>query len=150
SAEDISHAPPDDVGRALFHLRADLGGAPGYPQVVKSDGTVLRPLGERVALPVDDRVIDVAKGTRGTFLADTHVAGTHVRMVTFPYAPGYAVQVARSLTEVDHALGRIRLFLLLIAGGGIAVAAASGLAVSRAALAPVRRLTEATETVAET
>src|SRR5207237_9365384 len=48
------------------------------------------------------------------------------------------------------ALGRIRLFLLLIVGGGIAVAAASGLLITRAATAPVRRLTEATERVAET
>jgi two-component system sensor histidine kinase MprB len=38
----------------------------------------------------------------------------------------------------------------VIAAFGVALAAALGLAVSRAALAPVRRLTEATETVAET
>jgi len=71
-------------------------------------------------------------------------------MLTFPFAPGAAVQVARSLTEVDHSLGRIENLLILIAGGGIAIAAALGLAVSRAALAPVRRLTTATENVAET
>ncbi len=40
--------------------------------------------------------------------------------------------------------------LVLIAGGGVLVAAGLGLAVSGAALAPVRRLTEATETVTET
>src|SRR2546421_292518 len=45
---------------------------------------------------------------------------------------------------------RVTLFLLLIAAGGIAVAAALGLLVSRAALAPVRRLTTATETVTAT
>src|SRR5213078_5375142 len=45
---------------------------------------------------------------------------------------------------------RITLFLLLIAAGGIAVAVALGLVVSRAALAPVRRLTTATETVTAT
>ncbi len=64
--------------------------------------------------------------------------------------PGYAIQVARPLTEVDHTLDRIRLFLIIIAAGGIAVAAALGLLVSRAALAPVRRLTTATENVTET
>ena len=71
-------------------------------------------------------------------------------MLTFPFVPGGAVQVARSLTEVDHSLGRIKNLLILIAGGGIAIAAALGLAVSRAALAPVRRLTTATENVTET
>ena len=71
-------------------------------------------------------------------------------MLTFPYAQGYAVQIAKPLTEVDHSLGRIKNLLILITGGGIAIAAALGLGVSRAALAPVRRLTSATENVAET
>jgi two-component system sensor histidine kinase MprB len=61
-----------------------------------------------------------------------------------------AVQVARPLTEVDHSLSRIRLYLILIAAGGIAVAVGLGLAVSGAALAPVRRLTDTTERVTET
>jgi two-component system sensor histidine kinase MprB len=71
-------------------------------------------------------------------------------MLTFPYGTGAAVQIALSLTQVDHSLGRIKNLLILIAGGGIAIAAALGLAVSRAALAPVRRLTTATENVTET
>jgi two-component system sensor histidine kinase MprB len=58
--------------------------------------------------------------------------------------------VARPLSEVDRALDRIRLILILIAGTGIAAAVALGLVVSRAALAPVRRLTQATERVTET
>ena len=70
---------------------------------------------------------------------DSGVAGTHVRVLTFPYAPGYAIQVARPLTEVDHTLDRIRLFLIIIAAGGIAIAAALGLLVSRAALALLSR-----------
>jgi two-component system sensor histidine kinase MprB len=70
--------------------------------------------------------------------------------LTFAYGPGYAVQVARPLTEMDEALAQIRLYLLLVAGAGIALAAALGLVVSRAALAPVRRLTETAERVSET
>ena len=150
TAEEIAHFPPGEIGRAFFRLRGELGGAPGYPQVVKADGETLRPVGASVPLPVTKDVVAVAKGERRTFLTDAHVARTHVRVITFPYAPGFAIQVARPLTEVDQALGRIRLFLILIAGGGVAVAAASGLLVSRAALAPVRRLTETTETVSET
>jgi two-component system sensor histidine kinase MprB len=113
-------------------------------------GKVYLPPGENVALPVSDSVKSVARNGRGTFFADAHVNGTHVRMVTFPYTPGFAVQIARPLTEVDHSLGRIKNLLILIAGGGIAIAAALGLAVSRAALAPVRRLTTAAENVTET
>jgi two-component system sensor histidine kinase MprB len=70
-------------------------------------------------------------------------------MITFAIQGG-AVQIVRPLTEVDHTLGRVRTWLILIAGGGIAIAAAFGLLVARAALAPVRRLTETAETVTET
>jgi two-component system sensor histidine kinase MprB len=129
---------------------SELGGATGYPQLVGVDGKPFLPRGQTIALPVNRRVTDVARNGRGTYLTDAHVSGTHIRMLTFPYAPGFAVQIARPLTEVDHSLGHIKNLLILIAGGGIAIAAALGLAVSRAALAPVRRLTTATETVAET
>ena len=129
---------------------SELGGAPGYPQLVGVQGQPVLPPGATVALPVSERARKVAETGTGTFLSDAHVRGTHLRVITFPYAPGFAVQVARSLTEVDHSLGHIENYLILIAGGGIAIAAALGLAVSRAALAPVRRLTEATESVTET
>jgi two-component system, OmpR family, sensor histidine kinase MprB len=130
----------------------ELGGATVYPQGVDASGKVYLVAAGRpkVRLPVNNDVIAVARGGRGAFFSDTHVDGTHLRMLTFPYGAGAAVQVARSLTEVDHSLGRIKNLLILIAGGGIAIAAGLGLAVSRAALAPVRRLTAAAENVTET
>jgi two-component system sensor histidine kinase MprB len=70
-------------------------------------------------------------------------------VLTIPATP-YAVQIARPLTEVNRTLHRITLFLILIALGGMAVAAALGLLVARTALAPVRRLTATTEAVTET
>src|SRR5205823_15026202 len=63
---------------------------------------------------------------------------------------GWALQIARPLTEVYHSLSRIRTWLTGDTFGGIAIAAALGLLVSRAALAPVRRLTAATEKVRKT
>ena len=152
-AVEVSRAPLRAFragGRAFLDPGPRLGGAAGYIQLVDSDGTTVRPPDEDVELPVSGDVLRVASGDHGTFLSDTHVSGVHVRVITFPYAQGFAVQIARPLTEVDHSLGRIRLFLILIAAGGIAVAALLGLAVSRAALAPVRRLTAATERVRTT
>jgi two-component system, OmpR family, sensor histidine kinase MprB len=129
-----------------------LGGAPGYLQVVSTNGDTIRPPNESVALPVTNAVREVAAGQRGGFLADSHVADTHVRVITvaYPYSDGLAVQIARPLTEVDQSLSRIRTYLLIIAAIGIALAAALGLAVARTALAPVRRLTGATENVTKT
>ena len=131
---------------------SELGGAPGYPQIVNSSGDIFLPRGAEASLPVNNSVTKIAQTGSGTTFMDAHVNGVHVRIVTFPYElqPGIAVQIARPLTEVDHSLGRIENYLILIGGGGIAIAAALGLAVSRAALAPVRRLTTTTETVTRT
>jgi two-component system sensor histidine kinase MprB len=149
TAAQLARTPVHDF-KHLTPPSSKLGGAPGYPQLVDSDGNAALPRGQNVALPVTDRVVDVARNGSGTFLMDAHVNGTHVRVITFPYAPGVAVEVARPMTEVDRSLGRIENYLILIAGGGIAIAVALGLIVSRAALAPVRRLTTATERVTET
>jgi two-component system, OmpR family, sensor histidine kinase MprB len=138
------------LDRSFFFPEPTLGGAGGYPQIVKSSGDVFKAPGATVRLPVDDAVIHVAQGKRRSFYRDAHVAGTHVRLFTFPFQPGLAVEIARPLTEVDDTLSRVRWLLIAIAATGIAVAAALGLVVARAALGPVRRLTEATERVTET
>ena len=127
-----------------------LGGPGGYVQLVTESGETQRPAGEELALPVDARVRQVAAGTEEAFFSDAEVAGTHVRVLTVPLAPGLAFQVSRPLAEVDDSLARVRSILVLVALGGIALAAALGLVVARTALAPVRRLTEATEEVTET
>jgi two-component system sensor histidine kinase MprB len=137
-------------GAALLAPGPELGGARGYVQIVRADGTTVNPPGETVELPVDENVLSIARGESDRFLADEQVAGVHVRVLTTPLAPGFALQVARDLTEVDDTLARIRTLLILIAIGGIGLAAALGLAVSRAALAPVRQLTETSEKVTET
>ena len=132
-----------------------LAGHPGtflgldYIQVVWAGGRTLRPYGQRQPIPVDNRTLAAARGGEDNYFTDTHVGGTKVRLLTVA-GEGFALQIARPLDEVDHTMHRITLFLLLIAAGGIAVAAALGLLVSRAALAPVRRLTHATETVTAT
>jgi glyoxylase-like metal-dependent hydrolase (beta-lactamase superfamily II) len=46
--------------------------------------------------------------SRDEFLDDATVEGTHVRYITVPYAPAFALQLARPLTEVDKSLERIR------------------------------------------
>jgi len=149
TANQLAHVDPQEFHH-FVPPSGELGGAAGCPQIVGVDGIPILPRGAKVVLPVSTRVVDLARNGGATFLSDAHVNGTHIRMLTFPYAQGYAVQIARPLTEVDHSLGRIENFLILIVGGGIAIAAALGLAVSKAALAPVRRLTAAAETVTET
>ena len=151
--------PPHDF--AHFGTPAgELGGATVYPQVVDASGKVY-PTSDsaEIRLPVSSAVIAVARGKRGAFFNDVRgerntLSGAdlplHLSVADLPDGIRGAVQASRSLTEVDHSLGRIKNLLILIAGGGIAIAAALGLAVARTALAPVRRLTAATENVTET
>jgi two-component system sensor histidine kinase MprB len=147
SMDRITSGPPIEIAKGP----PETGVFGGYPQIVRADGAVIRP-NERLALPVTEEAVQVARGERDAFIANGHAGGTHVRVITFGYlpVPGFAIQVARSLEETDRALDRIKWLLIVIAFGGILVAAGLGLAVARAALAPVRRLTEATENVTAT
>jgi two-component system, OmpR family, sensor kinase len=55
--------------------------------------------------------------------------------------PPYTLLLARSLSDTEGALGRLRVILLLGGGVGVAVAAAAGWLLARGALRPIDRLT---------
>jgi two-component system sensor histidine kinase MprB len=127
----------------------------GYQQLVSSNGSVLFNRGG-VTLPVGATTRELAAKGRGSSLQSASVGGTHLRILTEGLRPaaagkaGLAVQFAQPLTEDDHLLRRLRLILLAIALGGIALAALLGRLVADAVVAPVGRLTRATEHVART
>ncbi len=127
-----------------------LGGATGYVQFIHSNGQVLRSEGRGSLLPVTAATRAVAAGRRDAFFSDATVAGTPVRVLTERAPEGGVWQVALPLSDVDSTLTHLKLVLALVCLGGIALAAALGLLVSRAALVPVRRLTGAAERVART
>ena len=119
-----------------------------YVQAIFADGSIRTEQNAPGALPANGRDQHAVEGGRPYF-EDKTVQGTKYRVLTFP-GRDIAVQVFRPLSAVDHTLHRITYFLILIAAGGIGVAAALGLLVSRAALTPVRRLTHTAEAVTET
>jgi two-component system sensor histidine kinase MprB len=137
-----------------------LGEARGYWQAVTANRRVLlAPFEHTVLLPVDKRMLAVAKEKSGEFFQDAWVQGTHVRILTVPRvaldpatgAPAtFAVSVAQPLSDVDSTLNRLRWILLFVALGGVGSAVILGFLVARTALAPVRRLTGATEEIAST
>ncbi len=127
-----------------------LGGAAGYIQLFQSNGQVLRSETQGSLLPVTAATRAVAAGRRGAFFSNATVGGTRVRVLTERAGEGGVWQVALPLSEIDSTLNHLELVLALVCLGGIALAAALGLLVSRAALVPVRRLTGAAERVART
>ena len=128
---------------------APFGVEQDFAQVVPLKGPVIIQEGFSRGLPVNAQDRKAAEGGEGTHFSVKRVGGVDWRVVTIS-GTGYALQVARPLTEVNRTLHRITIFLIIIAAGGIGVAAALGLLVARAALAPVRRLTATTEAVTET
>jgi two-component system sensor histidine kinase MprB len=145
-----AHVDPDG--------RLDIGGPPSFSeaeffQAVPSKGDALLTAFEGQfganALPISASARRAATGEGRPFFANTQAGDVEWRVLTIPGRP-YALQIARPLTEVNHTLHRITIYLIVIAAGGIGVAAGLGLAVSQAALRPVRRLTETAEHVTET
>ena len=144
---------PGPGGRLFLGPEASFGEPDTAHQLVRADGTPVRNPFDDVKLPVTKDGVEMARSLDAeSRFYDDEVDGVHTRTLVLSGVPrpGYALQVARPLTEVDEALDRLRLVLLLIALTGIGAAGALGLVVARTALMPVRRLTQTAETVTET
>jgi two-component system, OmpR family, sensor histidine kinase MprB len=121
-----------------------------YAHLILSDRGVVGPPGIRVPFQPTERAEAVALGTEDPYFADITVGDTPIRVLTAPVVPNVAVQVARSLEEVNDTLTQLGLILAGVAAVGIVIAVLLGRGVARAALTPVTRLTEATEHVTTT
>ncbi|MHB8241107.1 MAG: sensor histidine kinase [Solirubrobacteraceae bacterium] len=122
----------------------------GYQQVVDARGKVLLRSAPGVSIPVNGATRALAAHSGKPFFRDAHVEGIHLRVFAEPFGTGRAVQLALPLTEVDSLLSRLRLILVLLDIGGIALAALLGRLVAGAAVQPLKRLTETAEHVAVT
>ncbi|HUX71619.1 MAG TPA: hypothetical protein VMV41_13970, partial [Cellulomonadaceae bacterium] len=118
----------------------------GTVQLVRADGTTCTrdPAGEVTPTAADVAVANggTEKGGAATSPRDdvTH-GGTHVRVRTTPLGSGYALLVARDLTDVDATLRQLALVLVLATGAGALLATVVGLLVARTGLRPIDDLT---------
>ena len=145
-----------------------FAGVDTFVQLLDENGRIAGPSQQGHRLPVDDVDLAVASGDRRQSLRDVEVDGEHLRMITVEVAdrnggpgpgPGpsglggdqpQALQLARSLEEVDDSLQGLGLALAGAAVAGAAIAAGAGLLIARRALRPVAELTTAAEHVADT
>jgi two-component system sensor histidine kinase MprB len=145
-------ATPVGTKQYLLHVRGNPFGGPF--QLVDKDGGLYRPgtpFGSiQPLLPGADAARTVARGTRPEFYSEAHVNGVHVRLYTARLSENFAIEVATPLTNVDNELSTIRLWLLLVAAGGVGIAMGLGFLVARAALKPVRDLSDTAEKVRTT
>jgi len=129
---------------------APLGAASGYVQFVSPHGQAFVPGGQgssrtKIPLTRGDRAI-AARGSGSSF-SDRTVGSTRLRVLTLGTGPAGAVLVAAPLTQVEHELSHLLLFLVLIGVGGVVLAALLGALVARTALAPIAGFTRQTESL---
>ncbi len=146
-----------DSGGNYFRGGGPSAGGPApYAQVVYADGTLLVRSGA-FALPVDAGTLSVADGSTKQLLQSTTVDGAHLRILTFSAtfteegaAVPVAVQLARPLGPVDNVLSKLRLILLLLLIGGVALAAVLGRFAAKRVLAPLAEVTRTAQVIGET
>ena len=128
-----------------------LGGPGGYAQLVRPNGNAIQlgPAGGP-ELPVTKEAVATANGDSEGGFTDRTIDGLHLRVLTASIGPFGAVQVARSLSDADHVLDRLRRVLIVLVALGTTLAAAVGRLASRRVIAPVTELTEAAEHIEAT
>ncbi|MFE9612859.1 sensor histidine kinase [Streptomyces sp. NPDC006012] len=154
---------PDDIRNTLSNCvgtpQTTVSGYRNtYSQLVTSDGTVclFESSKDQIKVtPADEDLIKNAASDRGLFHNGTDVAGKRVRVLTMPVTitptnTDAAIMVGVSLAGTEATLKDLALVLLLVSGIGVVGAGAAGLAVARAGLRPVDKLTEVVEHVART
>jgi two-component system, OmpR family, sensor histidine kinase MprB len=140
------------LGQALPGVPASAGGSTQYYEIVAQDGSHRGNIG----LPLDSQVGAVTNGA-GAFLTDVDVGGSRFREMVFPMEvtssgvqePG-AVLLARPLDGIDSILRNLRLVLLLVCAGGIALAAALGRLAARPVLSPLAEVAATAQHIEET
>jgi two-component system sensor histidine kinase MprB len=125
-----------------------FGGAPGTVILVRKDGTTYTPRGQKQSIPPDARAKALAAHGIGRYFADRELGGTDLRVMVTGLGWRGALLVALPLTTVNGALSSQALLLVLVAAGGILLAALLGFLVARTALAPIARFTRQTESIA--
>ncbi len=139
--------------RPLPGISASAGGPAPYAQVVLADGTT-HPIVGDLSLPVNPHVLSVVAGAR-EYMTDVTVGSSHLRELTFqvpfPIAgQSVAVQLARPLGAIDHVLAVLRVILLLVILGGIALAAALGRLAANRVLSPLAEVADTAQHISET
>ena len=144
------HELYDQLDQTLYQQARTSGpfGSATTIVVHADDRSVSGPLAD--AIPVTKRILAVAAGTEDGYYTDITLDGLALRELVLPQPHGTAAVTVQFLGPTQHALARIRFWIFLVGGIGIALAAALASFVATAALRPVRRLTAAAETVAAT
>lgn len=117
-------------------------------QLVSDSGTVSSCITGGPTLPITKQERSLAVGA--VELRTVSIKGEQYRLLSTPWHDGGSLQIARSLSESDSLLGRLRLRLAAIVALATAVAAGLGWAVATRLARPIVRLRDAAHHIAST
>ncbi|MBN6051991.1 HAMP domain-containing histidine kinase [Nonomuraea sp. RK-328] len=146
----MEHESPGDQEWLKRHCRPEGTDDPfgGNVTLLLTDGSICA-VGKPIVVTEEDKAF-VAHPGLPVYRNGQTSDGRAVRVVTQPYEPGIAVLESRPLKHVQSSLRQMAFGLAGLTALGALLAAWTGLAISRAALAPVGRLTKAVEHIAQT
>lgn len=117
-------------------------------QIVSPAGVVTACLEGGPTIPVSAEDRSVRPGT--AHLRTVDIGGEAYRLLSTPFHAGGTLQIARSLTEVDGILSRLRLRLMALVAAATALAAGLGWAVATRLVQPIVRLRDVAHRIATT
>ena len=118
--------------------------------LVLASGQAISAEGRASAPPMGSDELDVARGLAESSVQTEVQDGVPYRVVAVQAGPGQALVIAQRLDATNAVLTKMGISLPIVGGVGVLVAALAGVAVARAGLRPVDRLTAAAERVAAT
>lgn len=121
-------------------LNGRFGGPGIFAELIDGSGTIVRlPAGEDPLPPADEAAAIAARG-RGSYFQTIRYEGEPIRVLVVGLRPDLALQVGRSVEDVEDSLERLQRLLLLAGIGGAILAVALGWLVADRGLVPLRRL----------
>lgn len=139
--EEFARIPTEYLGAADIRLA-----------LVNADGTARSAEGQASAPPLGDDELGVARGRTPQSVRTSALGSVSYRVVavTAGQGEGQAWVIAQRLDATQQVLTKLGVALPIVGGIGVILAAFAGVAVARAGLRPVDRLTAATERVSTT
>lgn len=122
--------------------------APACARVVTSKGRTVTVDGITSTIPIPPGTDAVASGEAAAFVHDTVFDGQPMRVYVAQLRPGEALLVAESSADLRTDLRDLEIALAVVGGLGLILLAGVTAVVTRANLAPIRALVEATRRIA--
>ncbi len=121
-------------------MNGRFGGPGTFAELIDGSGRIVRlPAGEE-PLPPADEAAEIAARGRGSDYQTIRYQGIPIRLLVVGLQPGLALQVGRSVEDVEDSLERLQRLLLLAGIGGAIIAIGLGWLVADRGLVPLRRL----------